>query len=163
MASLGTAVIGNALSYTSAEIAFLPWWPFSMPILSSGRIPFNTVNPSQYLPCLGGARIQCSSVTTLIQNHYYSLRLRQLPTIYPNHAAFSTEPTFHNIPMSLNVRVELLSMNSWNYHNLRNIHHHHHHHCGQNCQVGQSWRFACVWTAHAGTSCPTHLSRHRKV
>ena len=25
MASLGTAIIGNALSYTSAEIAFLPW------------------------------------------------------------------------------------------------------------------------------------------
>ena len=29
MASLGTAVIGNALSYTSAEIAFLPWYTFS--------------------------------------------------------------------------------------------------------------------------------------
>ena len=29
MASLGTAVIGNALSYTSAEIAFLPWYSSS--------------------------------------------------------------------------------------------------------------------------------------
>ena len=29
MASLGTAVIGNALSYTNAEIAFLPWYSSS--------------------------------------------------------------------------------------------------------------------------------------